>query len=961
MFYQSLIIHTIIICLLFIIKTNGVTTEITKKMIPSSRNHNHRYKRAAVAKQDRLWTNGIIPYEIDLQFGSGHKALFIRAMRHWENKTCITFVERRRNQHPNYILFTVRECGCCSYVGKQTGIGGQTISIGKNCDKFGIVVHELGHVIGLWHEHTRPDRDDHIVIAKDNIIAGHENNFNKLTTDDVNSLGLAYDFHSIMHYARNTFSKGSYLDTIFPRNESTTKRSELGQRLHLSTGDIQQVNLLYACPICGQTLQHDSGTFSSLQLPVAANEKCQWRITATHGERISLNITNLNIFKSPTSTKINECNGNSNYLEIRDGYDSKKSMLLAKLCGSTRPREIWSTGSRLTLTLYRNSVQSDAYFSANYKIICGGSLNVKHMTRVTSPNYPLDYLPNKECIWNITVPKSHRVAIKFQTFDIENHERCNYDYVEIRDTAANNNHSSPPVVIGRFCGNQQLPDDIVSTGNTISIRFVSDKSAQKTGFSAIIFAEINECELWTPKQHGCQQQCINTLGSYKCACRIGYSLNSTDRKTCEIACGGELKNNISGILTSPGYPDVYAKSKECIWQITAPKHHRIMLNFTHFDLEGSNKYRHQDCNYDSLRIVSKCDNGDMINHGIYCGMRLPPLIVSQENVLILKFRSDETIQRSGFVSKFTQFIDECSIDNGGCEHKCIKIITGSFQCACYSGHILAANGFNCKRGGCNYEFNATDGIITSPNYPNNYSNNTVCVWNITTTPGHRIQIIFNYFQIESHQECAYDHLSVYNGNSIKGFILGRFCGNVRPPPVTTTSNQMYIMFKADSSGQKRGFSIEYSSVCGGHLSAKLNEKRTLYSHAKYGVDNYDHNMNCDWIIEADETDQNVQIHFDVFDLEAADDGNCSYDYVAIYDGYSNELLGLYCGGRSNQPLTTITSINESLIVRFQTDNTVTFGGFSASYISIETIDDNDEEYDDDDISDNNKKEKDKKN
>lgn len=141
------------------------------------------------------------------------------------------------------------ESRCCSFVGKR-GNGGQAISIGKNCDKFGIVVHELGHVVGFWHEHTRPDRENHVVIERNNIMTGQEYNFNKLTSDDVNSLGLAYDYDSIMHYARNTFSKGIFLDTIHPVDtfESGKKRPEIGQRLKLSEGDIAQANLLYKCP-----------------------------------------------------------------------------------------------------------------------------------------------------------------------------------------------------------------------------------------------------------------------------------------------------------------------------------------------------------------------------------------------------------------------------------------------------------------------------------------------------------------------------------------------------------------------------------------------------------------------------------------------------------------------------------------------------------------------------------------
>lgn len=37
--------------------------------------------------------------------------LFKNAMRHWENYTCVSFVERRP-EHNNYVVFTQAPCGC---------------------------------------------------------------------------------------------------------------------------------------------------------------------------------------------------------------------------------------------------------------------------------------------------------------------------------------------------------------------------------------------------------------------------------------------------------------------------------------------------------------------------------------------------------------------------------------------------------------------------------------------------------------------------------------------------------------------------------------------------------------------------------------------------------------------------------------------------------------------------------
>ena len=113
--------------------------------------------------------------------------------------------------------------------------------------------------------------------------------------------------------------------------------------------------------------------------------------------------------------------------------------------------------------------------------LCGGELDVER-GHLESPNFPDDYQPNKECTWKITVPTDFQVALKFQSFEIENHDNCVYDYLEIRD-----GHEPNSPQIGVYCG-YSVPEDIKSTGNKMWIKFVSDNSVQKAGFSAIFMS-----------------------------------------------------------------------------------------------------------------------------------------------------------------------------------------------------------------------------------------------------------------------------------------------------------------------------------------------------------------------------------------------------------------------------------------------------------------------------------------
>lgn len=60
--------------------------------------------------------------------------------------------------------------------------------------------HELGHVLGFFHEHARWDRDRFITVHYENIKPGRAHDYDWVARTNWINTSLPYDYHSIMHY-----------------------------------------------------------------------------------------------------------------------------------------------------------------------------------------------------------------------------------------------------------------------------------------------------------------------------------------------------------------------------------------------------------------------------------------------------------------------------------------------------------------------------------------------------------------------------------------------------------------------------------------------------------------------------------------------------------------------------------------------------------------------------------------
>lgn len=203
--------------------------------------------------RDDRWPNGEVPVTVDRSIYDKNMQKTVENALDTMNKYLeLCFVIRTGQEDFIRIKFDtegdlIPGAGGMSPIGKQGGE--QTLTLAAAASE-GVIIHELLHAVGVYHEQSREDRDKYIEILEDQIQSDATHNFQ--TEPGVVSPTNDYDYCSIMHYSPMAFGKA-----LAPGINATTIRCKdtngnlinckqcVGQRDSLSYWDIRGVDVLY--------------------------------------------------------------------------------------------------------------------------------------------------------------------------------------------------------------------------------------------------------------------------------------------------------------------------------------------------------------------------------------------------------------------------------------------------------------------------------------------------------------------------------------------------------------------------------------------------------------------------------------------------------------------------------------------------------------------------------------------
>uniref|UniRef100_A0A669CRE9 CUB and Sushi multiple domains 1 n=1 Tax=Oreochromis niloticus TaxID=8128 RepID=A0A669CRE9_ORENI len=625
------------------------------------------------------------------------------------------------------------------------------------------------------------------------------------------------------------------------------------------------------------------------------------------------------------------------------------------------------------------------------KAPCGGQYGGSEGV-VLSPNYPLNYTTKQTCSYYITVSPQFVVFGQFAVF-----QTAMNDSVELFD-GPNDNARLLSSLAGSHSGESTLP---LATSNQIMLRFNAKSGQSARGFhfvyQAVPRTSDSQCSSVPEPRYGRRIGSEFSVGSVvRFECNPGYLLKgsnaircqavpgalaqwNTTTPTCIVPCSGNLTER-RGTILSPGYPEPYPNTLNCLWRIHVSEGAGIQIQVMTFATEH---------NWDSLEIY---DGGDMTapKLGSFSGTTAPALLNSTSNQLLLHFQSDISVVAAGFHLEYkTVGLTTCPepmIPANGIKTGDRYMVNEVVAFSCEPGYTLQGHShISCMPGTvrrwnyppplciarCGGVLTEMSGVILSPGFPGNYPGNLDCTWQITLPTGYGAHIQFQNFSSEDN----HDFLEVRAGPQHSSSLIGQFTGSQLPPPLLSTTHLTIIHFYSDHSENRPGFKLTYQAYqlqncqdpfpfangdiinsdysAGQSITFQCYPGYILIGHTVltclHGINRkwnhpfprceapcgynvtaengtiyspqypneYPNSQDCSWLITVPHG-HGVYINFTLLQTEPVT------DYIAVWDGpdTSSPQLGVFSG---NTALETAYSTSPKVLIRFHSDFST--GGF----------------------------------